>query len=77
MGIGKRRRGNSAAQIDRRDLLPLVAEFPADGLAGLAVDLALIRGQGLAVGSAGGGAFPAGEFFIAFLRIGVAQARQV
>ena len=51
-----------------------MAQFPADGDPCLAVQLALLRRQRLAVWSTGGRAFPAGQFLVAILGIGVAQA---
>ena len=61
-----------ASQIGRRDGLALMTELPADGESRLPIGLALFRGKGLEFRSPAAGAFPAGQFLVTFLGIGMA-----
>ena len=51
-----------------------MSQFPADGKSGLAVQLAQLPVEGLAVRASGGRCLPAGQFFIAVLGVGMTQA---
>jgi len=62
----------STTQVHGRNGLAFVAEFTADGESGLQVAGFLFRRQRAGYRSAGGGTWPAGQFLVAPLGIGMA-----
>ena len=67
----------SSSEIDGGDLDALMAQFPADLLAGLGIDKALSRCHGVSAGTTCGRRFPAGQRLVAGLCIGMAQPMHV